>query len=70
MNFARVDPEGALHYRLDTLDIPMNGERIPARIMIAGKLVSHYRVIEKIGQGGLGVVYLAEDTILNRRVAL
>jgi len=57
-------------YRLDALDIPMNGERIPARIMIAGKLVSHYRVIEKIGQGGLGVVYLAEDTILNRRVAL
>ncbi len=35
-----------------------------------GKLVSHYRVIEKIGQGGFGEVYLAEDTILNRPVAL
>lgn len=35
-----------------------------------GMMVSHYRVIEKIGAGGMGEVYLAEDIELNRRVAL
>ncbi len=52
------------------MNLLSNDDTRPFPVLSAGVMIGHYQIIERIGAGGMGEVFLAEDTQLKRRVAL
>lgn len=57
-------------FQIDQEDLPLLGEHASGMVLSAGEMVGPYRVTRELSKGGMGVVYLAQDTSVRREIAL
>src|SRR6266446_5803908 len=65
---AHERPDGLIDSPAFEVDAESIGNALPA--LVVGQVVGHYQIVAPLGKGGMGEVYLAKDTKLDRKVAL